>query len=462
MLALQDIGVPDTPEWHQFYEKLQKSTTLASLVLAAWQIGLWFAKTLVEQQLNQRSQQPQAWEKCSQCGVRLQSKGFVSRRMLTLVGWVEWKRRVGRCPRHCLSSDATPFDQVLEIRRYQQTSVELMRLGCLLAVFLPFELAVQILAQLCGVRVSDDTLWQWVQDFGQQAMQRLDTELLQLANALEPEAEPLEDELAALPLVIAADGVSVPFRPTPGTTIGKIRFREVKLALLARLKHHQTRTGKTVTRLHHRRLVAVLGNIDALQPRLQLEAFRQGITAAPQVIWISDGARGFWRLFQQRFAHLAVGILDFYHATEHLWQAADAYGKTIPTRTPQQWFEQLRHRLRHVSVDGIIKELGRLLKYRSTPESAKPTLRQVQQYLVTHRAHVQYRKFKKLGYPIGSGMVESACKWLITQRFKGTGMRWSETGFNHLLHLRLAWVNGRFDSVFSDLPLTPTLYSPNR
>jgi len=144
-----------------------------------------------------------------------------------------------------------------------------MRLGCLLAVFLPFELAVQILAQLCGVRVSDDTLWQWVQDFGQQAMQRLDTELLQLANALEPEAEPLEDELAALPLVIAADGVSVPFRPTPGTTIGKIRFREVKLALLARLKHHQTRTGKTVTRLHHRRLVAVLGNMDALQPRLQ-------------------------------------------------------------------------------------------------------------------------------------------------------------------------------------------------
>jgi len=113
-------------------------------------------------------------------------------------------------------------------------------------------------------------------------------------------------------------------------------------------------------------------------------------------------------------------------------------------------------------VDGIIKALGRLLKYRSTPESAKPTLRQVQQYLVTHRAHVQYRNFKKLGYPIGSGMVESACKWLITQRFKGTGMRWSETGCNHLLHLRLAWVNGSFDSVFSDLPLTPTLYSPNR
>jgi uncharacterized membrane protein len=47
MLALADIVVPDTPEWHHFYEKLQNSTTLASLVLSAWQIGLWFAKTLV-------------------------------------------------------------------------------------------------------------------------------------------------------------------------------------------------------------------------------------------------------------------------------------------------------------------------------------------------------------------------------------------------------------------------------
>ena len=139
MLAPSEVVLPDTPEWHDFYERLQKSTTLASLVLTAWQIGLWFAKTLVEQQLNQRAQRPQSWENCNQCGTRLQSKGFVSRRMLTLVGWVEWKRRVGRCPRHCLSIGATPFDQVLEIRPYQQTSVELMRLGCLLAVFLPFE-----------------------------------------------------------------------------------------------------------------------------------------------------------------------------------------------------------------------------------------------------------------------------------------------------------------------------------
>ncbi|PKO20681.1 MAG: hypothetical protein CVU38_18840 [Chloroflexi bacterium HGW-Chloroflexi-1] len=60
-----------------------------------------------------------------------------------------------------------------------------------------------------------------------------------------------------------------------------------------------------------------------------------------------------------------------------------------------------------------------------------------------------YAKFKELGLPLGSGIVESAGKWLIQQRFKGVGMRWSDDGFNHLLHLRLAWVNGRHDNLFA-------------
>lgn len=457
----QAVGL-DALDLQQFDEKLQTSDTLASLVLAAWQIGLWFAKTLVEQQLNERAKQPQQWGICAKCGSRLESKGFVSRRILTLVGWVEWQRRVGRCPNRCAGSHYTPFDAMLGITAYQQTSIELVRLGCLLTVFLPFELAVQLLAQLCGIRVSDDTVWQWVQQFGRQAMNQLDNELEDLDKGIEPVAEISDPTLVELPLVIAADGVSVPFRPHTGTAKGKIRFREVKLALLARLKHVQSRTGQSATRLGQRRLVAVLGDIDALQPRLHLEALRQGITTAPQVVWLSDGARGFWRLFEQHFTSVAVGILDFYHATQHLWSAAQAYGQNVSGRTPEQWFERLRHQLRHGYVHRIVKQFSRLLTYCSTPESAKPTLNRVRHYLHIHLAHLQYRQFKKLGFPIGSGMVESACKWLIVQRFKGTGMRWSETGFNHLLHLRLAWVNGRFDPLFTHHSLMPTLYSPNR
>lgn len=462
MLTLKHCTELDTLELQRLYDTLQTSVTLATLVLTAWQIGLWFAKTLVEHQLNERAKQPQAWGNCTKCGNRLESKGLVPRRMLTLVGWVEWKRRVGRCPNRCAGSHVIPFDAVLGISAYQQTSVELVRLGCLLAVFVPYELAVQLLRQLCGVHISDDTVWHWVQQFGTQAMQQLDAQLEQLSKGIEPATEALDPMLAPLPLVIAADGVSVPFRPNAGTAKGKIRFREVKLAVLARLQQVQTRTGQWVTRLQQRRLVAVLGDINELQPRLQLEALRQGMTTAPQVVWISDGARGFWRLYQQHWAAIAIGILDFYHAAQQLWNAAEVYGNTLPTRTPEQWFERLRHQLRHGYVHRIVKEFGHLLKYPSTPALAKPTLQRVGQYLNTHRAHLQYRQFKKSGFPLGSGMVESACKWLIEQRFKGSGMRWSEKGFNHLLHLRLAWVNGRFDPLFAEHPLTLKLHSPNR
>lgn len=461
MLTLRSANEVDDRELQPLYEKLQTSLTLASLVLAAWQMGLWFARKLVEQQLQERAQVPQVWSDCVTCGSRLESKGFVQRRMLTLVGWVEWRRRVGRCPNRCAGSHSTPFDAVLGITAYQQTSIELMRLGCLLAVFLPFEIAVQLLIQLCGIRISDDSVWQWVQHFGQQASAQLNAELEQLAQGIEPNVESLDPEWTDLPLVIAVDGVSVPFRPQFGTAKGKIQFREVKIAVLARLKSVQNCKGRSIARLVQRRFVAVLGDLNALQSRLHLEGLRQGISTAVQVVWISDGAKGFWRLFEQYWAGVAVGILDFYHAAQHLSEAAEAYGDTLPTRTSKQWFEQLRHQLRQGYVHRILKEFGRLLKYASTPESAKPTLKRVRQYLSTHLAHVQYRAFKKLGFPIGSGMVESACKWLIAQRFKGTGMRWSEPGFNHLLHLRLAWVNQRFDSLFADHPLTLELRSPN-
>ena len=98
------------------------------------------------------------------------------------------------------------------------------------------------------------------------------------------------------------------------------------------------------------------------------------------------------------------------------------------------------------------------LEVESLPDTARDTLRTVYAYLERHHAHIDYAAYKALGLPLGSGMVESACKWLIQQRFKGVGMHWSEEGFNHLLHLRLAWVNGSFEALFQG-QLQP---SPNK
>ncbi len=168
-----------------------------------------------------------------------------------------------------------------------------------------------------------------------------------------------------------------------------------------------------------------------------------------------------WRLFEAGFSHLAVGILDFYHAAAHLWQAAEAYRDGNPARTPQMWFKRLRHPLRHGYVHRILSELRWLSRSPNTAPGTQVILRRVHDYRQTHQAHLPYRQFKQPGLPLGSGMVESACKWLITQRFKGVGMRWSETGLEHLLARRVAWVNQCLDALFADDDLTLPILSPN-
>lgn len=197
MITPEEIVTPTNLEWQQMQEKLHQSCTLAGLVLAAWQMGLWLANALVESELNQRAHQAIEWGHCPQCGARLHSKGYVSRRMLTLVGWVRWQRRVGRCPNRCSGSQSVPFDQTLGIAPYQQTSVELMRLGCLLAVFVPFELAVGLLQQLSGIRISDSTLWQWVQHYGQAAMMQEQVQLQEWVQGNLPLLEAMDAQIAS-------------------------------------------------------------------------------------------------------------------------------------------------------------------------------------------------------------------------------------------------------------------------
>jgi len=418
------------------------------MVIAVWTVVRVLAVRLLEEGLIGRAQQPETWPVCSSCGCRLRSKGFRERVLQTLFGVIRWRRRVGQCPHGCAGSPVAPLDQALGIVPYQRTGAEVQWMGCLLAVFVPYETACRLLHQLTGVSLAAGTVWTWVQQVGQRVMAQLAEELHELAAGTLPPAESLAAGLEVLPLVIGADGVMVPFRPHPDTPQGKTRWREIKVAILARLGERLTRHGQRVTRLCQRRLVAVLGTIDDLTPRLWLEAVRQRVHTAVRVVWLADGGRGFWTVFQRCFQALgATAILDFYHAAQNLYKGATAWldGRT---RACQQWFAKLRHHLRHGHEQQVVAALATLVETEQFPASARETVANVYHYLKTHEEHIQYDQFKAAGLPIGRGLVESACKWLIQQRFKGVGMRWSEPGFNHLLHLRLAWVNQRFASFF--------------
>lgn len=451
----------DDGQWTSHWNQFQSADTLSELVWYGLQLGLLFARIAVEAELNERAHQPTAWPNCPTCGRRCRSKGQRSRQLHTLIGEIRWTRRVGRCPGHCAKTHCCPLDRALGLRPHQRVGDGLKRLGCLLCILQPYTLAAWLLGQWTGSSVSQSSLFNWVQGMGKTAMEQLNQQLSQYMDSGEVVPESLSDSLCSLPLAISADGVMVPFRATPHSPAGKTQWREVKIGLFARLGKRLTRTGNRVNSLLHRRVVAHLGTIDGFGEKMRWQAARQSIESAPECIWLSDGGKGFWGIFHRWFEPLKViGILDFYHAAGHLWKAASTLfdGRSTAAKA---WFQRWRHLLRHGSHRLVLTQLSHLINTDHLCSTAElEALIQVQAYLQTHHHHIRYARFEKHGYPLGSGMIESTCKWLIQQRFKGVGMRWSEDGFNHLLHLRVFWVNQRFDALFPTVTWTEQLPSP--
>lgn len=451
-----EIILETKPESQAMLEEVTNATTLSQMIVAAWQVARILAVALVEETLTHRAQAKTEWGPCQKCGKPIQSKGFAVRQIKSVIGLIQWKRRLGRCSNQCAIGQVAPLDAVLGLAPQQKSDHGLQKMACLAAIFVPFETAGMFLRQLSGVSISSQTIWAWVQTGGRQMMESLEAELTALQKGAEPETEALCAQEAAETLLMGADGVMAPFRPQAKTACGKTRWREVKVAIFARLSKGCTRTGKVTTRLHRRRVAAVLGDVDELSERMWLEALKQGLRQTAQVVWLSDGGRGFWRLFDERFGSYAIGVLDFYHAAQNIWAGVKVWldGRT---KHAKAWFTDARHRLRHGEAHAVLDDINAALLLPSLPASARKSLTKLYNYLDKHRDHIQYDQLKELGLPIGSGLVESTCKWLIQQRFKGVGMRWSEEGFNHLLHLRLAWVNGRFDAFFSSASPSPKL-----
>jgi hypothetical protein len=430
------------------WQAVETAATLEAMMAAAWVLARALVLRLMSEVLEARAAQPQSWPDCQACGERLRSKGWVARQWRGVIGIVQWRRRVGRCPSGCKIGQVAPLDQALGLEAYARTSVEVQEMACLLAVLMPFDLVSRVLARLTGVAVSASSVWQWVQRHGRAAMARLDEELDRLSQGEGPAPETLDAEIAALPVLVGVDGVKVPLRPHGGDPQGAVVWREVKVGVLARFCHRVREGGEHAFAVKQRRVVAVLGDIEALKPRLQLEALRQGIAQAPRVVWLSDGGGGLWRVFRELFAPYATGILDFYHAVQNVWKAVKVW-KDGRSRRARAWWAWARRRLRYGTVDEVLTELYVARAQGRLRPGVRQALENLCAYLETHREHLDYARYRREGLPIGSGCMESACKWLIQQRFKGVGMRWSESGFNHLLHLRLAWTNERFASLYT-------------
>src|SRR3972149_1335084 len=185
-----------------------------------------------------------------------------------------------------------------------------------------------------------------------------------------------------------------------------------------------------------------------------VEACRQGLgnLALTVVVVLGDGADWIWR-YASAFLGLSgiklIEIVDIYHAWEHLWKVGNKlHGQGSPNASA--WVEPLKVKLLEKGTGPVIEALAAL-----GPQEGDigEEIRKAIDYFTLHKQRMRYPEFIALKLPIGSGVVESACKTVVGQREHGPGMRWSEDGAQRVATLRAIYRSGQWDTFWATRPM---------
>jgi hypothetical protein len=285
-----------------------------------------------------------------------------------------------------------------------------------------FAKAAQELAWFTGVTVHPDT-----------ARRRTEAAGAVLVAHETAAAERIVREHPAAPanpdtLVLSVDGAMVPLRHGQWTEVRTLAVGEIQplqatpdgpVIPTTNLSYFSRRTDSTR-----------FGTLATL------ELHRCGIEGARRVGIVADGAEWVQTFIDLHYPE-AVRILDFPHAAE--------YVQTLGVGTGQDAaiIAQARHDLKH---QGAAAVLPRLREWVRDQAAADETLQTALQYLEKRVDQMAYPAFQAVGWPIGSGMVESANKLVVEARLKGSGMHWAEANVNPLLALHNAVCNDRWEA----------------
>lgn len=350
----------------------------------------------------------------------------------------------------------------------------------------PFGDSVQSLKDLFGRRVSKLTAERLNQKFGQEIA----------AIRQQSKAEPLEAPDAEI-LVVSIDGKGVPMC---GTVEQKRGLPETPMQKHQRKKRERNAEGQSERRLPpghgktHKQMawLSVVYSIDAFPrkaadlldelkgqrpkhpPRPVNKHLRAQMTdyiegervngqdtifedAASQlldrdpdsrktVVCLMDGQCSLWGR-QAIFLPAAIPILDIFHVSEKLWEAAYCFHKQSSIEAE----EFVEHYFR-LLLDGKVGVVLRSLrgKIRGLKNTAQKKLKDVIRYFQNNQRLMKYDEYLEKGYPIASGVIEGGCRHLVKDRMERTGMRWQIDGAQAMLNTRTAYINDEWDDMIEE------------
>lgn len=170
-----------------------------------------------------------------------------------------------------------------------------------------------------------------------------------------------------------------------------------------------------------------------------------GADRARLLVFICDGAVWIWNLIAQYFPN-AIQIVDWYHAADRLKRIAEEVFPTLEER--QTWLKQVTEDLWQGRVELVI-EACRLLAKKSKWAQQSLT------YYSNNIERMRYDQFRASNLLIGSGVIESGCKQIVTQRLKLPGAQWHLDGAILTAKARTAWMSGDWHKLVSARSLLP-------
>jgi hypothetical protein len=176
---------------------------------------------------------------------------------------------------------------------------------------------------------------------------------------------------------------------------------------------------------------------------------QMGQLKAKQVVFLADGAKSNWEIQKTNFPE-AVGILDFYHAVEYLSAFCELFGN--PQKAAKK-FKTWRSMLLEGEALQVVAEMKDSLKEVDNTHEGWGKIN----YYQNNIDRMNYKDYRDRGFPIGSGIVEGSCKFVIGKRFKGSGMRWKKADNEKVLKVRLAKLNGLLPNYYTPKPQDWTL-----
>lgn len=165
----------------------------------------------------------------------------------------------------------------------------------------------------------------------------------------------------------------------------------------------------------------------------------------PHVVYVTDAGMtetAYWKNELSKFyvdgQRIKIHrVVDYYHASQRLTTVADCLKFGKAGRTREQWLEHARKLLlERGGLGRVMRSIATMKRTHGLKPGTASDYKNAIGYLNNQKRFMNYFELKERGFPIGSGVVESACKQIVSERMKLSGMRWKKPGAQSVMTLR--------------------------